>query len=154
MLSRNEMRQAKKLVEVLISNNAAIKATVEGVIEDIDKAVWPDHEMVIPVFGRAGTVGAIRQLPDWKTDPLVINHLIAAVQGRMLHFQLIQMAHIDPSNASPDQIAELLTATDPQQRKVLEMMCGKEVAEKHWKEEQEAGAELADRIINRGSVSF
>lgn len=155
MLNRNEMRQAKKVIDALVSNPEAIRFTLDGVLADVDSGKWSDTDVLIPMIGAAGTIGAVRARPDWKTDPVIINHLIASIQGRMMQFSLIEHAHINPISASPEQLASLMMRTDNQQRQILQDVVGKEKAEAHWKEEQAEMEALAQAYqATQGSVKF
>lgn len=136
MLTRNEMRMAKKAVEVLTNTDYPIQFAVNGIIHDVDSGAFADSEQLIPLMGQAGTVGAVRAMPNWKTDPAIVDHLIAAVQGKMLNRLLIEHAQIDPRSMAPRQIAELLALTDKQQRKILVDICGLIPSEAHWTAQQ------------------
>lgn len=154
MLNRNEMRQAKKVVEAIANNNKAVRFALDGVIIDVASGMWADDMSLIPMLGAEGTVGAVRRVPDWQHDPLIVDHLIASVQGRMIQAALIQLANINPAASSPQQLVELLTKTNDQQRAILVDICGKEKAEKHWAEQEEAKKKHAEEALNRGSVEF
>ena len=154
MLNRNEMRQAKKVVEMIVQNTPMVRFTLDGIIQYVDSGTWPDNEQLIPLIGEEGTVGAVRARPDWQHDPVIIDHLIASVQGRMLHFSLIEHAKVDPTRCEPMQIAQLLLMTEDQQRKILLAVCGKEKAEAHWKAGDEELKKFAEAAANQGSRKF
>lgn len=155
MFKRNEMRMAKKVVENIVKNTKMVRFTLDGVIQDVDSGVWNDSEMIIPLIGEEGTIGAIRKRPDWKTDPIIIDHLIASVQGRMLHISMIEHAGLNPLQASPEQLADLMMMTEDQQRKILLDIVGKEKAEAHWKAGDEELKEFMDKHMPQpGSVKF
>lgn len=158
MLNRNEMRNAKKVVENLISTKRAVRFAVDGVIQDVAAGKFADDQVLIPITGQAGTVGAVRALPNWQTDPAIIDHLIAAVQGRMMHFMLIEQAGINPLNATAEQMAQLIAPTNKQQAAILVDICGKEAADayeaKANKEFTDLMNEFAEHAANQGSVKF
>lgn len=155
MLNRTRFRLAKKVVELLINNTKAVRFAVDGIVADVDGNKWKDSDMLIPMIGEAGTVGAVRARPDWKNDPVILNHIIASVQGRMMQFSLMELAQINPMEMSPEQLAKLMMMTDNQQRQILLAMVGKEKAEAHWKaENEEVEALLKDHVESQGSVKF
>lgn len=158
MLNRNRFRLAKKVVEVMINNSKAVRFAVDGIVADVDSGMWKDTDELIPLIGKEGTIGAVRARPDWKTDPVILNHLIASVQGRMVHFSLLEHAQINPLEMSADQLATLMAMTDGQQRQILLAMVGKEKAEAHWKAEDEEMEgllnEFKEHQANKGSVEF
>lgn len=155
MLNRNEMRQAKKVIEQIVNNTPMVRFTVDGIIKDVEEGTWPDDAELIPLIGAEGKIGAVRARPDWQHDPVIIDHLIASVQGRMLHFSLIEHAQINPIQAEPMQLAQLLLMTEKQQRAILLAICGKEKAEAHWKAGDEELKEFAAKAAgNQGSVKF
>lgn len=155
MLNRNEMRLAKKVVSVMVNNTKAVRFALDGIIEDVEKGEWKDTDELIPLIGEEGTIGAVRARPNWKQDPVIINHLIAAVQGKMMHYSLIEHAQVNPVTMSPEQLATLLAMTDEQQRSILQDVVGKEKAEAHWKEEEIEIANLFNAYqATQGSVKF
>lgn len=155
MLNRNEMRLAKKVVSVMVNNTKAVRFALDGIIEDVEKGEWKDTDELIPLIGEEGTIGAVRARPNWKQDPVIINHLIAAVQGKMMHYSLIEHAQVNPVTMSPEQLATLLAMTDKQQRSILQDVVGKEKAEAHWKEEEIEIATLFNAYQStQGSVKF
>lgn len=154
MFNRNEMRQAKKVVQHLVNNTPMVRFTLDGIIQDVEKGTWKDTDELIPLIGEEGTIGAVRARPNWQTDPVIIDHLIASVQGRMLHFSMIELAHLNPAAAEPAQMAELLLLTEDQQKKILLAIVGKEKAEAHWKAGEEELKKFMENMPQPGSMKF
>lgn len=126
MLNSKELKLCVKAAEMISKNDKVILTTVRGVIEDIQKQVHGDHEMVIPMWGQAGTQGAIRAMPNWETNPELIDHMVAAVQGRTLQFFIAEHVGVSVATAKPEQIAAILHPTDAQQARVVKELVGAE----------------------------
>lgn len=154
MLNSKQVKLAKKYIEMLVKHDEPIIFSVNGVIGDIRKQAWGDHEMVIPLWGAKGTLGAIRAIPNWDTDPEVLDHLIASVQGRMAHFYIMEHAGVAITNASLEQAAEIMEATNPQQERILKGMVSEAAYEAYKLEQGKHLMELAETVVNQGSVKF
>lgn len=102
-------------LHMLDPNNIA--SIVREIQHDIIDGKHPDNAAVT----HALSVGELKTIPNWTTDPLVLNDLIGAVLGRVT--QAICLEHsIDPLDLSIDQIISLAAATNSIQQRTLNLM--------------------------------
>lgn len=154
MLNSKQFKLAKKYAEMMAKIDAPIIFSVEGIIGDIRAQAFPDREMVLPVWGQSGTVGAIRAMPNWDTDPQFLDNLIAAVQGRMARFYIMEHADVAIDKASIEQAADIMELTNVQQERILKGMLSAEAYEAYVLARGKALMEIAEAVVNRGSVEF
>lgn len=154
MLNSKQFKLAKKYAEMMSKVDEPIIVSVKGIIDDVRTQAWPDREMLIPMWGQSGTIGAVRALPNWDTDPKVLDQLIASVQGRMARFYIMEHADVAISNASLEQAAEIMETTNVQQERILKGMIGEEAYVAYKLEQGKHLLAFAEAVANQGSVKF
>lgn len=126
MFNSKQMKLAIKAAQNIAANDKMIKTTISGVIEDIKNKVHSDHDMVIPMWGQSGTQGAITAIEGWDKKPEILDHLIGAIQGRMLHFYIMEHVGVNLYECNLDQAAQIVSVTDDQQGRILKQLVGEE----------------------------
>ena len=106
-------------------NIKAVSYALEGVLDDVLKNKYPDHEKLIPAWGRDGLVGSIKAIPNWNKNPLIVDNLAGAVVGRMTQFHLMDNG-IHPMEMDPSQLTTLMALTDEVQAKAVIKVIGEE----------------------------
>jgi len=154
MLNSKQFKLAKKYAEMMARIDAPIIFAVEGIIGDVRAQTYADGEMLIPMWGPGGTIGAVRAMPHWDTDAKVLDQLVASVQGRMARFYITEHAGIALEGASLEQAANIMEVTNAQQERILKGMVGEEAYAAYKLEQGKQLMEIVSTMANQGSVKF
>lgn len=129
----------RAMIEKLVAgyNKDLILKDVRGVINEIKAKTWADNIPLCTLGLMPISVGMTRQVPNWDTNPVIIQNLTSALIGRFLRAVFIQCGvQPNPQDQKDAQfMVKIAAATDNAQDAACRVIVGNE-EHKYFKEHE------------------
>lgn len=129
----------RQMIERLISmmTKEIILGDLRDVIAEVKAGKWPDDTPLFALTVMPITVGMTKRIPNWETNPIVIQNMTSTLIGRYMRHTFIKVgATVDYSNSRDEQfIIQIAQSTDAVQDAACVEVVGAEV-HKHFKEHE------------------
>ena len=126
-------------IEKLISgyDKAMILKDINDIITEIKADKWPDNTPLFALGFATVSIGMTKQIPNWDTNPVVMQNLSSSLIGRFLRQVFITAGvQVDYSDQRDGEfLVKIATATDGAQDAACIELVGAEV-HKYFKEHE------------------
>jgi len=120
MSNRTQIRIAKKVLSTLTAG--AIIQGVRDVQATLDQPGLQSEHLIPTADGTWLTVAQVKvEFPDYKSNKIVVENMIATYIGRTCHFMLADVG-INPATLSREQMADIFSVTDAAEKEAVRRM--------------------------------